>query len=229
MVAASFGGFAMTSGRRIQSVIGLLLALGLPFCRLGPLGKTYSGLGPMLGGEVLWWALFAAVVLYTLIVERKALSSLGFVRPGVLDIVLGIVAAIVVVLGTGVIFQVVLPALHLNLNRSMANIVQTPLWFRFFLVTRAAVVEEVAFRGYGFNRLAELTRSPFLAAAITFVLFTLAHLSGGGWGQVVIAAYGGMVLTVLYVWRRNLWSNILAHWLTDGAAFILLPLMMQHR
>jgi membrane protease YdiL (CAAX protease family) len=213
--------------RRIQIVVGLLLALGLPFCHLGPLGKTYSGLGPLLGGEVLWWALFAAIILYTLIVERKALSSLGFVRPGVLDIVLAVLTAVVAVAGTGVIFQIVLPALHLNLNRSMASIVETPIWFRFFLVTRAAVVEEVAFRGYGFNRLTELTGSPMLAAAVTFVLFTLAHLSGGGWGQVVIAAYGGLVLTVLYLWRRNLWTNIIAHWLIDGAAFILLPLLMQ--
>lgn len=219
----------MTSSRRIQIIVGLLLALGLPFCHLGPLGKTYSGLGPMFGGEVLWWALFAAIVLYTLVVERKSLSSLSLVRPGVWDIVLAILAAIVAIGGTGVIFQVVLPALHLNLNRSMAAIVQTPIWFQFFLVTRAAVVEEVAFRGYGFNRLAELTRSPLLAAAITFVLFTLAHLSGGGWGQVVIAAYGGLVLTVLYLWRRNLWTNILAHWLIDGTAFILLPLLMQHK
>ena len=27
--------------------------------------------------------------------------------------------------------------------------------------------------------------------------------------------------TLLYVWRRNLWSNMLAHWLTDAAAFIV--------
>lgn len=217
----------MTSSRRIQIIVGLLLALGLPFCHLGPLGKTY--IGPMFGGEVLWWVLFAAIVLYTLIVERKSLSSLGYVRPGILDIVLGILAAVVAVAGTGVIFQAVLPTLHLNLNRSMSAIVQAPLWFRFLLVTRAAVVEETAFRGYGFNRLTELTGSPMLAAAVTFVLFTLAHLSGGGWGQVVIAAYGGLVLTILYLWRRNLWTNILAHWLTDGAAFILLPLLMQHK
>ena len=219
----------MTNARRIQIVVGLLLALGLPFCHLGPLGKTYSGLGPMYGGEVLWWALFAAIVLYTLVVERKSLSSLSLVGPGLLDIVLAILTAVVAIAGTGVIFQVVLPALHLTLNRSMAGIVQTPMWFRFFLVTRAAVVEEVAFRGYGFNRLAELTRSPLLAAAITFVLFTLVHLSGGGWAQVVIAAYSGLLITLLYLWRRNLWTNILAHWLIDGAAFILLPLMMQHK
>jgi membrane protease YdiL (CAAX protease family) len=31
------------------------------------------------------------------------------------------------------------------------------------------------------------------------------------------------------MWRRNLWPNIIAHWMADGSAFILLPLLMHHR
>jgi len=49
-----------------------------------------------------------------------------------------------------------------------------------------------------------------------------------GLGTGIIAAFGGLVLTLLYVWRGNLWANIIAHWLTDGAAFILLPLLAAH-
>jgi hypothetical protein len=104
----------MTNGRRIQIFIGLLLALGLPFCHLGALGKQYSGLSPFFGGEVLWWALFIVILLYVLIVERKSLSSLGYRAPGVWNIVIGVVAAFIMFMGSGVIFQVVLPALHLN-------------------------------------------------------------------------------------------------------------------
>jgi membrane protease YdiL (CAAX protease family) len=215
-------------GRRIQIAIGLLLALGLPFCHLGALGKQYSGLGPLLGGEVFWWALFIAILLYVLVVERKPLSSLGFRVPGISDVALGVLAALVMFMGSGVIFQVVLPALHLNLDRPMTAIGMMPIWFRLLTITRAAFVEETAFRGYGFERLTELTGSPMLAGLVTFALFTLAHLSGGGWGQVVIAAFGGLVLTLLYMWRRNIWSTIVAHWLTDGAAFILLPLLVAH-
>ena len=62
-------------------MIGLLLALGLPFCHLGDLGKNYSGLGPLFGSEVLWWVLFAAIVLYVLFAEHKSLSSIGFHKP----------------------------------------------------------------------------------------------------------------------------------------------------
>jgi membrane protease YdiL (CAAX protease family) len=132
-------------------------------------------------------------------------------------------------LGGGVIYQFVLPTLHMRIEEQLKSVVQTPIWFRVFTVTRAALVEETAFRGYGFERTHELTGSKFLAAVTTWLLFTMAHLaSSWGWGQVIIAAFAGLVLTLLYVWRRNLWANIIAHWLTDGAAFILLPLIAPH-
>jgi membrane protease YdiL (CAAX protease family) len=36
-----------------------------------------------------------------------------------------------------------------------------------------------------------------------------------------VAGYGGVILAVLYLWRRNLWANMLAHWISDGAGFLL--------
>jgi membrane protease YdiL (CAAX protease family) len=214
--------------RRIQIVIGLLIALGLPFCHLGTLGRTYSGLGPLLGGEVLWWILFAVILAYTLLVERKSLSTLGFRRPGVWDIALGILAGVVMFMGIGMIFQFVLPALHLEVNQHLNTLLSAPLWFRLLTVTRAALVEETAFRGYGFERIAEWTGGPLLAGLATWALFTIAHLQSWGWGQVIIAAYGGLVLTILYIWWRNLWANIIAHWITDGAGFLLVPFLIAH-
>jgi membrane protease YdiL (CAAX protease family) len=219
----------MTIARRLQIIVGLLLALGLPFCHLGDLGRAYSGLGPLIGGDVLWWALFIAIIAYVMFVERLPLSSIGFRMPGVWDIVLGVIAGIAIFMGTGIIFQFVLPAMHISVDRQLQTVVAAPLWFRILNVTRAAVVEETAFRGYGFERLNEWSGSALLAGFITWVLFTMAHLSSWGWGQVIIAAYGGLVLTLLFMWRRNLWPNIIAHWMADGSAFILLPLLMHHR
>jgi membrane protease YdiL (CAAX protease family) len=216
----------MTATRTIQIVIGLLLALALPFCHLGDLGRGWFN--PLWGGEVLWWALFATIVLYVLLVERKTLSSIGYRAPGVLDVVLGIAAAFVAVFGIGMIFQFVLPAIHLTVNHQLGTLLATPLLFRIATVTRAAFVEETLFRGYGFERIAELTKSPLLAALVTWALFTMAHLQSWGWGQVIIAAWGGLVLTGLYLWRRNLWANIICHWLTDGVGFLLMPLAAAH-
>lgn len=218
----------MTATRRIQVLIGLIVALALPFCHLGDLGKAYSGLGPLWGGEVLWWALFVFIIFYVLVIERRPLSSIGFRAPGVMDLVLGFIFAVVMVFGMGFIFSVLLPALHLSVAQKITALFQAPFWFRILLVTRAAFVEEIAFRGYGFERLTEFSGSKWLAALVTCALFTLAHYSGGGWGQVIIAAWGGVMLTALYLWRRNLWANILCHWLTDGVGFLLMPMAGTH-
>ncbi|HTQ12429.1 MAG TPA: CPBP family intramembrane glutamic endopeptidase [Rhizomicrobium sp.] len=217
----------MSATRRIQTVIGLLIALGLPFCHriFTPL---FAPLGERAGGEAFWWLLFAVVLLYVLLVERRPLSSLGYRRPGALDLVLGVLAAIVAVVGIGIVFQIALPALHLSVNRQMSSLLAAPFLFRAAIVTRAAFVEETLFRGYGFERIAEWSGSPALAALATWALFTLAHLTSWGWGQVIIAAWGGLALTALYWWRRNLWANILCHWLTDGAGFLLMPAMVPH-
>lgn len=218
----------MTSTRRMQIVIGLLIALGLPFCHLGNLGKAYSGLGPRFGGEVLWWLLFVVILVYVLRVEREPLASIGYRAPGWANIGLGFAFAIVAVVGIGVIAAVVLPALHMPVKAQITSLFQEPFWFRVLLVTRAAFVEETAFRGYGFERLTELSGSTWAAAIVTCGLFTAAHYAGGGLGQVLIALWGGVVLTVLYVWRRNIWAAILCHWLTDAAGFLLVPMSGAH-
>lgn len=219
----------MTTTRRNQILIGLLIALGLPFCHLGSLGKAYSGLGPRFGGEVLWWVLFVVILVYVRRVEREPLTSIGYRAPGWANIGLGFAFAIIAIVGIGVISAVLLPALHLEVNAQITSIFQEPFWFRVLLVTRAAFVEETTFRGYGFERLTEVSGSKWLAAVVTCGLFMLAHYSGGGLGQVLIALWGGVVLTVLYVWRRNLWAAILCHWLTDAAGFLLVPMAASHQ
>lgn len=218
----------MTTTRRVQIVIGLLIALGLPFCHLGNLGKSYSGLGPRLGGEVLWWLLFVVILVYVVRVEREPLASIGYRAPGWANIGLGVAFAVAAIIGIGVITTLVLPALHLAVKAQITSIFQEPFWFRVMLVTRAAFVEETAFRGYGFERLTELSGSKWLAAVVTCGLFMLAHYAGGGLGQVLVALWGGVVLTVLYVWRRNIWAAILCHWLTDAAGFLLVPMATPH-
>jgi membrane protease YdiL (CAAX protease family) len=97
----------------------------------------------------------------------------------------------------------------------------SPFWYRFILVTRAAVAEETLFRGYPIERLEELTGSRLIAAVISWAAFTIVHLAAWGWPQLIVAGFGGVILTVLYLWRRNLYSNIIAHWIADGAGFLL--------
>jgi membrane protease YdiL (CAAX protease family) len=212
----------MTATRRVHTIIGLLLTLGVGLLPLGLWGRTYSGLGMLLGNEVLWWIAVIIALLYVAFVERRAFASIGFRRPGALDIVLAVGAGILLVAGIVAIYQVVFPLLHLRMNAAeMTYLLRTPFWYRFILVTRAAVAEELLFRGYPIERLTELTGSLVLAALISVAAFTYAHLASWGWAQLIVAGYGGVVLAILYLWRRNLWANMLAHWIADGAGFLL--------
>ena len=88
-------------------------------------------------------------------------------------------------------------------------------------MTRAAVFEELFYRGFAIERLADLTGRRWFAALISLGMFTFAHLGYWGWTHLIIAGFGGLVLTALYLMRRDLASNMIAHWLTDGVGFFL--------
>jgi membrane protease YdiL (CAAX protease family) len=212
----------MTNFRRLQILIGLALTLGVALSPLGRLGKTYSGLGDLVGGEVLWWIAVFVILLYVALVEHKPLSSIGLRKPSVSTLLIGAATGVLMVVGVITIFFVVFPMLHLSANKAqMESILSTPLWYRVLLVTRAAVAEEVLFRGYPIERIREWTGNRFIAALISIAAFTYAHLSSWGAPQLIVAGFGGVLLTGLYLWRRNLWANMLAHWIADGAGFLL--------
>ena len=130
------------------------------------------------------------------------------------DIVIGIVAVFAIIAGDAAI-SMVEATLHLAVKPQIAALFTTPFWYRAFIAVRAGIVEETAFRGYGFERIAGLTGSKWLAAAVTFVLFSAAHYQGGGLALLLVAAWGGFVLTAaLSVAAQSLDDH--PHALADG-------------
>jgi len=216
---------SISNGRRVAILIGLALALAVPLAPLIPGGRELTiipGLGPTWGREAFLWALGAAVLLYVLIVERRPLSSIGFNRISWKTFVFGVVGAAGVLAFAGAVITIGLPLLHLQQNAdALGKMAALPYGTRFAIVLRAGIVEEILFRGYGIERLRELTGSKYVAGAITLVVFSLAHLSHWGVAQIVVAAAAGLVLTILYLWRRDLPTNMVAHFLVDGSQLLL--------
>jgi membrane protease YdiL (CAAX protease family) len=204
----------------MTTILGLLLWLAAGLLPIGTWARRLSG--AEWGTQVVWWVLFVAVCAYVLLVERRPLSSIGFTRPGWLDITLGVITALVMAAGIVFIWSVIFPLLHLQLNTGQMNtLLDQPFWYRLLVVTTAAVVEETLFRGYPIGRIGEWSGSRALGGVITWLAFTYAHLGGWGWAHLLVAGFAGLLLTILFLWRGNLWANILAHWLTDAAAFLL--------
>jgi uncharacterized protein len=170
---------------------------------------------------VLWWVATALVILYLLRVERRQLSSIGLSPPSLQDLVLAILAAILMIAGAVVIRDGIFPVIHAQVKTTeIMRYFASPYWYRLIVVSRAACAEETLLRAFPFERLAEMTGKPVFAAVVTWAAFTASHLRTWGWAYLILSGFHGIVLTLLYLRRRNLPSNVIAHWLVD-AAFLL--------
>jgi len=207
--------------RSVLTMIGLIITLGFPALPLSRWENEFAGMSHLVGYEIIWWAVVAFVLLYVRLVEKRPLSSIGFRPLGIPGLLLGILAGVITLAGLAAIYFVLFPALHVNENQEMNQLIATPFWWRFISVIRAAVGEEVLFRGYAIERAQELTGSLTAASVLSCAVFALEHVGPWGWGHLLIAGFGGVILTLLYLWRRNLWINIIAHFIVDGAAVLL--------
>lgn len=113
-----------------------------------------------------------------------------------------------------------------------APLVGNTFFFVFSLViswTLAAFAEEMVFRGYLLNRVAELVgerqRAAWVVAlVVTSVLFGIVHMYQGASGMIT-AAISGLLFGALYLATgRNLWAAIIAHGVNDTLGFTLIYL-----
>jgi uncharacterized protein len=208
----------VTASHTRRTLLGLALTLGCGSLPYPVWDHEFAGTSHLVGNEFIYWGLVALTLAYVLIAERRPLASIGFRRPGVTDCLIGVAAAALIISVLAAIYFVVFPALHVSEDHAMNTLRAAPRWWLVASVIRAGVSEEVLFRGYPIERLQELTGSRTLAALIPLLLFALAHVGPWGWPHLLVAAVGGGLLTLLYLWRRNLWVNILCHSIVDGVA-----------
>jgi membrane protease YdiL (CAAX protease family) len=210
-----------TDQRSAPTIVALLLILTIPGLPLSKWENEFGGVGHLVGYEVIWWILTLSVLFYVQYVELRSLSSIGFRNVSLQDLLIGLGAGIVMIAGFAGIYYGVLPALHLSESSQVDQLIATPFWWRLISVVRAAIGEEVIFRGFAIERGREVFGSLRIASALSWIVFTLEHITTWGWSHVFIAGFGGLLLTLLYVWRRNLWINIIAHFIVDGASVLL--------
>ncbi len=215
---------SMSRRSTVLASCGLAAAAILPMLPIGRWIAPGNSIAALLSREALWWFYAAAALIWLGLVERLPMSSIGLRRPTwktLLFAVLGAAAALLVFM---LHFGVIVRAFHLDTAAALEQrriILNFPYWFRVLMVLRASIVEEILFRGYIVEKVRQLTGSTVLAIAVSVAAFTGAHFAG--WGLVhLIPVFGAAtVFALLYVWRRDLPSNMLAHFLTDGMGFLL--------
>jgi membrane protease YdiL (CAAX protease family) len=203
-----------------KTIVGLLLTLGVGSLPFPVWDDELKDVPHMLGNEAIYWLLVAATLAFVVLIEKRPLSSIGWRKPGIVDALIGVAFAVAIVAGLAALYLVILPALHLDETQAIDKLAAAPMWWLAISVVRAGVSEEVLFRGYPIERLKELTGSNAIAVVLPLVLFSLAHVGPWGWTHLIVAGFGGAMFTVLYVWRRNLWVNIVAHVLVDAVGVL---------
>lgn len=201
-----------------KALIGLIVFLGFPFLlQLMPLTYMLAELG--------FWLLLLVMILWIYFVEKRTIASIGWKKLTAKTIFGGIGLGLVLFILFG-ISNVVIQALGLELNQEVAQMIAgKSIPVLFLLVLRAAVVEEVLYRAYAFERINELTNSKWVAGLVPLIMFMLVHLSWGI-GHLLFIFVAGGLLTLMYVSKRNLALNIIAHFTVDVIALLVLPMML---
>lgn len=206
----------------VLAVIGLLIGIGVPELGLGRRLAPGHDLPSLLVHEAVWWALVAVMIGYILFVERRSLSSIGLKRPNWQTFVFAVPVGVLMVAIIITSYALVFPALGVRPNvKAMSEIARTPFWYRLLLVARAAVSEEIVYRAYPIERVTMATGSRLAGLVFSIIAFSLAHLSSWGWAQLIPVTLGGLLLGAYYLWRRDLVSNMVAHFVADGSGFLL--------
>ena len=242
-------GFILTAG--IQIVIGMqLIPHGLPLDKMGdamlkammlPENVAYARMSQVLGT---FFLLFLPAVLFMLVCHGKNKFWLGFNKHiNAQQIVLGffliflanVIANPLVDLSKMLLTH--LPNLNATGIRMEAEYTEQVMalsnlksWGEFFMaiVIMAffpALFEEIFFRGAVQNLLERWWKMPLLAILVTSLLFSLIHMSVF---LFLSRAVLGFVLGLMYQRSKNLWVNIIAHFLNNTVAVIQLFWISRH-
>ncbi|MBF8962678.1 CPBP family intramembrane metalloprotease [Pontibacter sp. FD36] len=203
----------------VATVSGVVLAL------LGPtmlvLLASYLKLG-FIGSELFFWGLTLAILIIVRVWERKPFSSIGFQRFTLKDAGWAIVFAAALFLSFPVIYGTLI-WLEVPVATEMFKAIGAlPVPILCLLALRAGVTDEILNRGFLIERLLLITNNKVVAAVLPLLIFIMSHLA---WGvaHLLFVTVGGILLTLLYFWKRNLWLNIICHFVVDLSLFLIMP------
>jgi uncharacterized protein len=176
--------------------------------------------------EAAIWLYAAMVLAIALLWERRTLASIGLRRFSLASLLYAIAGAVAMA-GAGVLSaQLIYGVLHQpqHAEAQAAALVNGSAVYALCISVRAGVIEEIFFRGLAIEQLTVLTGSRWLSAFLATAVFVVIHALHFDLIQLIPIAAVSIVLVALYLWRRDLWANILAHILVDGVGLMTLAL-----
>jgi CAAX protease family protein len=211
----------VATGPRISvpTWIGLVIALFGALIVRWAVNRFYPefSVSAMLWKEELIWLCVIALLVVIFRGERLSLRSINI---GTASIVSSTLSGILPAVLLGLISGLVVTLTHFHGGPMGAAFAKLPHWLVIIVVIRAGVVEELFYRGYAIERLRQLGLNRFLSGLIPLLIFGFAH-GTNGWANVILALALGAVLTIFYLWRRDLVANMIGHFLIDFTSIVL--------
>lgn len=215
------------------TLFGLVVAmLGPPFIAIASERSAHQA--KRLGGFVLAQAGLVAIVTVILSLvffwEQSPASSLGLKPLTVQALAWGLsLAAFFVYVFSPVVYWTLKWSGLGGFEKGLSQLQGLPVWYLVLAVVVGGVAEEILYRGYAVERIANLTGSLWLAGAIPVVVFAVAHVPMWGWGPALATLLSGAILTVFYLWQRDVATCIVAHVVTDFVGIVVGPLIASRR
>ena len=176
--------------------------------------------------EALGWLYVGLILAVLLVWERRPIGAIGLRRPGWLTIVLGLGGAVACLLVGKLVGEAVnqfFPPASPP-GAAAAAMTHGSVAYAVALAIRAGACEELLYRGIAIEQLSTFVGSRWVAGLIAGAMFVLAHALVFDWPQLIPIGALTIVLTILYLWRGDLWANILAHILVDTVGLLAIIL-----
>jgi|SRR5215831_6011308 len=171
------------------------------------------------------WLVVAVLCMIAFWAQLRSPSEFGIRGVRGRDVLAAIGGVIIGMVLSGVANRMAATPLSVD---DLGEIATVPVSLRAALIVTAGICEEFIYRGFAIEALTLLTGKRWLSAVLAWAFFTVGHaplydLSTA----LIIPGTLGAVLTVLYLWRRNLASCILMHVIVDVVFLVMLPAVVK--
>jgi membrane protease YdiL (CAAX protease family) len=213
-----------TSRQRILAILGLLLAFGFVLIKVIFPEPSPTGSEGAIHTIVVRWGASIVVALIAFNWLGMLPSELGLLPLRPLDWLITLVTLTLAMVAAGMINSFIPNPGSEKLSTGW--LFQLPLSIRLLLALTAGVCEEFLFRGFGISVLTRFTKNRWLAGLLSLLAFTVGHVALFGWTSVVLVpAVLGLILTLLFLLRGNLFNGVIVHTLIDTIGLVVGPMM----
>ena len=207
--------------RKATTIMGLILSIfGYLFIQtiqnLPALSTRLSEQSLTFLGLILIWILVASLLVIIKWGEKRPLSSIGYKSISLKEIIIAIVIGVVLSL-TVPLLTILTSQIIPSTPGGIDDITSTTSWWLILIsIITAGIAEEIVFRGYIIERISKITMKNWIGVVISVVAFILPHTISWNLTHVIgVVLPLGIILSGLYLWKRNLFFNMIVHIVID--------------